>query len=186
MKVEVVPYDPAWPGLYAHEAHRLREALGEAALGVDHVGSTAVPGLAAKAVIDIHLVVANSADESAYARLLEQLGYLLIHREPDWFEHRMFRLSQPMVNLHLFSAGCPEHDRCRAFRDWLRSNDADRELYSATKLSLAARNWSSVQDYADAKTEVVTAIMARAEAGMSKEPPTRRFAPPSPHGGGRR
>ena len=162
MKVEVVPYDPAWPALFEAEAARLRPALGPAAVKIEHVGSTAVLGLAAKPVIDIHLTVADSADERAYAPPVEALGYALVHREPDWFQHRMFRLTEPMVNLHAFSAGCPELDRCRRFRDWLRANEDDRELYARTKLDLARRDWDKVQDYADAKTEVVAAIMSRA------------------------
>lgn len=117
MKVEVVPHDPRWARLYAAEAARLASALGPLALCVEHVGSTAVPDLPAKPVIDIHLTVANSSEEGAYAPMLAQLGYGLAHREPDWFEHRMFRLVVPMVNLHLFSAGCPELDRCCLFRD---------------------------------------------------------------------
>lgn len=164
MKVEVVPHDPLWADVYKAEAARLEEALGALALSIEHVGSTAVPDLPAKPVIDIHLAVADPADEAAYAPMIERLGYGLVHREPDWFEHRMFRLTAPMVNLHVFGAGCPELDRCRLFRDWLRADAADRRLYADIKLQLAARDWLSVQDYAEAKSDIVAAIMARAEA----------------------
>ncbi len=97
---------------------RIRGALGERALRVEHAGSTAVPGLAAKPVIDIVLAVADSAAETEYARDLETAGYALTIREPEWLEHRMFTM--PGVNLHVFSDGCSEIGRMLAFRDWLR------------------------------------------------------------------
>ena len=165
--VRVVDYDPAWLALYEAHAAKIRAALGDAALAIEHVGSTSVPGLAAKPVIDINLAVADSADEDAYAARLDAAGYRLLHREPDWFEHRMFKGRDPEVNLHVFSAGCPELATVRRFRDWLRANPGDRELYARTKRDLAERDWERVQDYADAKTAVVAEIMARAEAGRA-------------------
>lgn len=131
---------------------------------IEHAGSTSVPGLAAKPVIDIVLVVAHSADEDAYLPGLQSAGYVLRIREPEWYEHRMFRGSEPAVNLHVFSAGCSEVDRMLLFRDWLRANAADRELYQCTKLALAERRWGELQDYADAKTAIVAEILARAQA----------------------
>lgn len=110
------------------------------------------------------LVVADSHEESEYAPALEASGYRLLIREPEWYGHRMFKGSQPETNLHVFSQGCPEVDRMLAFRDWLRANDADRELYTRTKLALSQKRWERVQDYADAKTAVVEQIMARALA----------------------
>lgn len=167
-KVQVVDYDPAWPALYAREERRIRAALGETALRVEHAGSTSVPGLAAKPIIDIVLVVPDSSDEQAYLPRLEAAGYVLRIREPDWFEHRMFNGPDTRVNLHVFSAGCPEIDRMLLFRDWLRGNDADRELYQRSKRELAAQDWKYIQQYADAKTAVVNEIVARAsERGKS-------------------
>lgn len=142
----------------------MRAALGERALRIEHAGSTSVPELAAKPVIDIVLVVADSGDEDSYAPDLESTGYVLRIREPEWYEHRMFRGSEPDVNLHVFSFGCPEVDRMLLFRNWLRQNAADRELYQRTKLALARQEWGQVQDYADAKTAIVAEILARAEA----------------------
>lgn len=162
--ITLVPYDPVWPALFDGEAARIRAALGPAVLQLEHTGSTSVPGLAAKPIIDIALVVADSADEGAYVPSLEAAGYRLVIREPGWFEHRLFRGSDPSVNLHTFSRGCPEVERMVRFRDWLRTHDADRELYERTKRELAARVWGYVQDYADAKGEVVEAIIARAAA----------------------
>ena len=155
-------YDPRWPDLFRLEADRIRNVLGFRALCVEHVGSTSVLGLIAKPIIDILLVVTDSADEDAYAASLESAGYLLCIRESNWFEHRMFNGPDTEVNLHVFSSGCPEIDRMLMFRDWLRSNAADRDLYARTKLALAQREWTHVQNYADAKTIIVEEIIARA------------------------
>jgi GrpB-like predicted nucleotidyltransferase (UPF0157 family) len=157
--VVLAEYDPGRAELYAREAARIRGALGERALLVEHAGSTAVPGLAAKPVIDIVLAVADSAAETEYARDLEAAGYALTIREPEWLEHRMFTM--PGVNLHVFSDGCSEIGRMLAFRDWLRENVDDRTLYERTKRELAGLEWAGVQEYADAKTAVVEEIMRR-------------------------
>jgi GrpB-like predicted nucleotidyltransferase (UPF0157 family) len=160
----IVDYDPRWPEMFVLERDRVRSALGTRALRIEHAGSTAVPGLAAKPVIDVVLEVANSAQEAEYAPNLEANGYALTIREPEWNEHRLFKRHDPAVNLHVFSAGCEEIDRMLLFRDWLRGNDADRDLYGRTKRALAQRKWERVQDYADAKSDVVNEIVTRAEA----------------------
>jgi GrpB-like predicted nucleotidyltransferase (UPF0157 family) len=160
--VELVDYDPAWPQLFAREAERVRVVLGDRVHLLEHVGSTSVPGLAAKPWIDMVLVVADSADEPGYVPALEAAGYVLRIREPDWFEHRMFRRLDPGVHLHVFSPDCPEVERMLLFRDRLRSNEPDRRLYERTKRELARREWAYVQNYADAKAAVVEEIMARA------------------------
>lgn len=121
-----------------------------------------MPGLIAKPVIDIVLVVRDSADEAAYAPLLEAAGYSLQHREPDWHQHRMFHGPDTRVNLHVFSTGCPEIHRMVVFRDRLRSDPSDRDLYARTKLELAQKEWKHTQNYADAKTSVVEEILRRA------------------------
>lgn len=163
-KIHIVEYDPRWPEVFAREAERIRVALGECALQIEHAGSTAVPGLAAKPVIDIVLTVADSREEFRYVPALEAAGYRFCIREPEWYEHRMFKGSQRETNLHVFSRGCPEIDRMLIFRDWLRANAADRDLYARTKIELTHRRWERVQDYADAKTAMVAQIMARAIA----------------------
>jgi GrpB-like predicted nucleotidyltransferase (UPF0157 family) len=161
-QVELVEYDPEWPELYRREAEKIRGALGDRALLVEHAGSTSVPGLAAKPVIDIVLEVADTTDEHAYVPPLEDAGYVLRLREPDWFEHRLLKGVDPNVNLHVFPAGCSEVERMLRFRDHLRADESDRELYLRTKCELAAQTWEHVQHYADAKSEVVEAIMGRA------------------------
>jgi GrpB-like predicted nucleotidyltransferase (UPF0157 family) len=164
--VELCAYDPSWPLLAALEAQRVSGVLGDRVLLVEHVGSTSVPGLPAKPIIDMLLVVADSAREEAYVPPMEAAGYVLRIREPDWYEHRMFKGPDTNVNLHVFSAGCVEIERMVGFRDHLRSSAPDRALYAATKRELASRHWNYVQEYADAKTEVVEAIIARAGIGV--------------------
>ena len=160
--------DPGWPALYEREAARVRAALGERVLLLEHAGSTSVPGLPAKPIVDMILAVADSADEATYVPALEDAGYVLRIREPDWHEHRLFKGPDTDVNLHTFSAGSTEIVRMLAFRDWLRAHDDERDLYLRTKRELAARHWVYVQDYADAKGEVVEAIIARALAGDTR------------------
>jgi GrpB-like predicted nucleotidyltransferase (UPF0157 family) len=150
--------------LFAREEGRIRAILGDRVLRLEHTGSTSVPGLAAKPVIDMTLVVPDSSDESSYVPLLEAAGYVLRIREPDWYEHRVLKGPDTNVNLHVFSAGSPEIDRMVGFRDWLRTHDDDRDLYERTKRELAAQEWKYVQNYADAKTAVVEEIIARALA----------------------
>jgi GrpB-like predicted nucleotidyltransferase (UPF0157 family) len=168
--IEIVDYDTAWPLMYEKEATHIQAVLGERVKRIAHVGSTSVPGLPAKPIIDIVLEVADSGDEDAYVPMLERAGYTLRGREADWFEHRRFKGPDIDINLHTFSAGCAEVDRMLRFRDWLRTNAADRELYVRAKRELAAERWTYMQQYADAKTEIVKEIMARAEAGRRQPP----------------
>ena len=168
--MELVAYDPAWPRLFAREADRIRAALGDRVLLLEHVGSTSVPGLAATPWIDMVLVVADSADEPAYVPALEAAGYVLRNREPNWYEHRMFKRSDPGVQLHVFSPSCPEVERMLLFRDRLRSNEPDRRLYERTKRELARREWAYGQHYADAKSPVVEEIIARAQRDDGSDP----------------
>ncbi len=160
--INLVDYDPAWPALFEREDRRIRAALGEKVLRLEHTGSTSVPGLAAKPCIDMTMIVPNSADEADYLPALEAAGYVLRIREPDWHEHRCIKGPDTNVNLHVFSPGSVELERMVGFRDWLRTHDEDRELYERTKRELATREWQFVQNYADAKTTVVEEIIARA------------------------
>jgi GrpB-like predicted nucleotidyltransferase (UPF0157 family) len=161
-RILLVDYDPQWPELFAREADRIRSVLGSLALRIEHVGSTSVPGLAAKPIIDLLLMVADSAQENAYAPALEAAGYVLRIRELNWYEHRMFKGPDTDINLHVFSSGCPEIGRMLMFRDRLRSNAAERDLYARTKAALSQKEWTYVQNYADAKTAVIEEIIARA------------------------
>jgi GrpB-like predicted nucleotidyltransferase (UPF0157 family) len=163
-RIEIHPYDPTWPALYSREADHVRRVLGHRVVRLEHAGSTSVPGLPAKPIIDMVLEVPDSSDEPSYIPDLEQAGYVLSIREPEWYEHRVFKGPRININLHVFSANCGETDRMVAFRDRLRTNDADRQLYTSVKKELAAQDWTYVQQYADAKGDVVSEIMARIES----------------------
>jgi len=165
-KIHVTAYDPEWPEIFRREAARIAGTLGQAALRVEHVGSTSVPGLSAKPIVDVLLVVHDSADEAQYVPALTDVGYALRIREPEWHQHRMLVKADPGINVHVFSVGCPEIDRVLLFRDRLRNNPADRDLYSHAKLELAKRPWRYVQNYADAKTAIVEEILQRATAAQ--------------------
>jgi GrpB-like predicted nucleotidyltransferase (UPF0157 family) len=159
--IVLVAYDPTWPQRFEFAKQRIETTLGTRALKVEHIGSTSVPGLVAKPIIDICVAVEDSSDEGFYVPDLEAAGYELRVREPDWHEHRMLRTAVRDVHVHVFTVGSSEIDRHLAFRDWLRANDADPELYASTKRSLAKQDWPTMQHYADAKTDVIEAILAR-------------------------
>ena len=169
--ITLAEYDPEWPVLFDREAARIRVVLGDTAVRVEHVGSTSVPGLAAKPIIDILLAVPDSASEQAYVPALESAGYVLRSREPDWFEQRLFKGPDTNINLHVFTVGAAEIDRMLLFRDWLRADDADRDAYLQVKRDLAKRSWRHVQHYADSKTAIVQQILARAAAARQQGQP---------------
>lgn len=166
--VVLVDYDPGWPARFTAEQARIRAALGAGALRIEHIGSTAVPGLAAKPVIDVLVAVADVEDEAAYLPALERAGYVLRVREPG---HRMLRTPGLDVHVHLWPAGAPAVTAHLAFRDRLRADDGDRARYAATKRRLAEQEWPTMNHYAEAKTEVIEGILARAAPGSGTGPP---------------
>ncbi|MGY1935562.1 GrpB family protein [Nocardia gipuzkoensis] len=172
VKVVLEEYNPAWPDWYAEEEAVIRAALGAVALRIEHTGSTSVPGLAAKPLIDILLLVPDTTDEPAYVPALEAAGYTLRIRQPGWYQHRCLvrRVDTGAsrdVNLHVLSpeSGAPEIERILAFRDRLRTHDSDREYYERTKRKLAQRDWKFVQHYANAKSAVIEEILGRVLSG---------------------
>ena len=159
-RIEIREYDPEWLNKFQTSARIIADALGDVALTIEHIGSTSVPGLAAKPIVDILVVVQDSANEPAYLPQLEAAGYVLRVREPDWHEHRMFRTPENDVHVHIYSDGCPEIQRNLVFRDRLRLNDDDRRRYEQKKRELARQDWEDMNDYAAAKTEVIESIIA--------------------------
>ena len=162
--IVIVPYDPAWPGRFERERRRVRVALGDRAIRVEHIGSTAVPGLAAKPIVDLLVTVEDPEDDAAVVPALESAGYELRVREPG---HRMFRTPQLDVHVHLWGDHDPEVARHLDFREQLRRCSADRDQYEQLKRRLAARDWSDMNEYADAKTELIAAILARTAAAAA-------------------
>lgn len=163
VEIRILDYDPNWPREFERHASVIGRALDKTALQIEHIGSTSVPGLAAKPIIDVLVVVADAATESAYLPQLEAAGYVLRVREPDWHEHRMFRTPEKNAHVHVYSTGCPEIARNLIFRDHLRQNSEDRRRYEQTKRALAAQEWLDMNDYATAKTDVIESIIAAAQ-----------------------
>jgi len=159
--VEVVPYDTEWPTRFVALDQRVRAALGDRVLALEHVGSTSVRGLAAKPVIDADLTVADSGHEAAYVPDLEVAGFILRVREPDWEEHRMFTVPDRSLHLHVFSPGAREPQRHVLFRDWLRTNPDDRAAYATLKSVLATRGFTDQMDYNNHKAALVYDIYER-------------------------
>jgi len=155
-----VGYDAAWPSQFLQERGRIRLALGERALRVDHVGSTSVPGLSAKPIIDIDVSVIDADDEPDFLPALEAAGYRLRIREEG---HRMLRTADDAVHVHVCSAGSEWERRHLLFRDWLRMDPADRDAYTALKQHLAGREWPDLNAYVQAKSSLIGVITERAE-----------------------
>ena len=163
--IDVTDPDPSWPRQYHFLAGRIREALGWRVLQLDHVGSTSVPGLAAKPIIDIDLTVADPGREQDYVPALEAAGFRLVIREPWWHGHRMLRSDEPPCNLHVFGFDSPELVKHRIFRDWLRGNPGERDRYAATKRRAAAEanaGAEHVMQYNARKQQVIREIYRRA------------------------
>lgn len=156
--VEVVAYDCSWPEIYAKVAVSIENELGLTVQKIDHIGSIAVPGLAAKPWIDIDLTVADPTDEESYLPALENLGFQLIVREPRFHEHRLFHLEKPRVNLHVFGPDCPETTRHLLFRDWLRQSKDDCRLYANAKLEAVKGCSVDIAKYHENKQKVVHEI----------------------------
>jgi GrpB-like predicted nucleotidyltransferase (UPF0157 family) len=159
-RVWLEEYTDAWPARFERERARIAAALGDAASAVEHIGSTAVPGLAAKPIVDILVAVADPNDP-AHRTALERAGYVLRVDEPG---HRMFRTPERDVHVHIVRAGTDDVTRHLAFRDRLRASEPDRNAYEALKRELAAREWEDMNHYADAKGELIAAILARARS----------------------
>jgi GrpB-like predicted nucleotidyltransferase (UPF0157 family) len=163
--IRIVDYDPRWPELFQQHAARIAAALGPAALSIEHIGSTSVPDMPAKPIIDILVVVKDSAKEETYLPALVAAGYQLRVREPDFDQHRMLRTPAKDVHIHVFSAGSKEIDRYLVFRDRLRMNSADHKTYAEAKRRLAGNDWPDMNAYANAKTSVVEHIISRGRQG---------------------
>jgi GrpB-like predicted nucleotidyltransferase (UPF0157 family) len=170
LKMAIVEPNPAWPHRFQETKGRIESALASTALGIYHVGSTSVPGLAAKDVIDVDLVVKDIKEESSYVDQLQHAGFLFLFREAQWHQHRFFvdegdRPASYPINLHVFGPECPEVERHRIFREWLLKNTEDLQLYAKVKRESARASEAageSMQQYTDRKDKVVKEILSRA------------------------
>lgn len=163
-EIRIEEYDPAWPERYTVVAGRIRDALADRVLALEHVGSTSVPGLPAKPIVDIDLTVADNTDESAYVDDLVAVGMVLRVRERLWYGHRLLISPEPRAFVHVWSPGSPEAIRHRMLRDWLIENADDRERYVAAKRAAADAVRSAGGDmmqYNDIKEPVLREILER-------------------------
>jgi GrpB-like predicted nucleotidyltransferase (UPF0157 family) len=158
--ITLAEYDPDWPRLFRREAARLRSVLGAEALRIEHVGSTSVPGLAAKPIVDILVGVASLDGVD-----LEPTGYLLRVREAG---HLMFRTPELDVHVHVWASGSPNIAADLAFRDRLRGSAEDRAAYEALKRELATRDWPDRNHYAEAKGPLIREIAGRYQGSTSE------------------
>jgi GrpB-like predicted nucleotidyltransferase (UPF0157 family) len=168
-RIEIMDYDTHWPEKFQRLASIIAGALGDAALRIEHIGSTSVPGLGAKPIIDILLVVEDSRNEASYLPKMEAIGYELRVREPDFHEHRMFRTPARDVHVHVYSAASLEIERNLIFRDRLCTDAHDRQLYEVTKRKLAAQPWPDMNAYAAAKTQIIERIIANARTATMRQ-----------------
>ncbi|MFP5317590.1 MAG: GrpB family protein [Acidimicrobiia bacterium] len=168
--IRIERYSDGWPRRFERERKRIEDALGPVARRIEHIGSTAVPGLAAKPVIDIMVTVDDPDDEAAFVEPMEKAGYRLRVRERG---HRMFRTPERDVHVHVWAADSDDERRHVLFRDWLRAHPADRLEYENAKLVLAGE-WSDMNYYARAKGPVIDRILEHAQAAAAKPTHPRR------------
>jgi GrpB-like predicted nucleotidyltransferase (UPF0157 family) len=174
--VEILPYDPAWPAAFAAERDRIAARLGNLAVRIDHNGSTSVPGLAAKPIIDIQVSVRRLQPIAVTAVALMELGYVHVPHADDAFAPFFHRPAgwPHSHHVHVVQAGSPEERRTLAFRDYLRQHSGVAREYEQLKHRLALRfnaaSSGSHQSYADAKTAFVARITERAfSAGLPRD-----------------
>lgn len=173
--IVLVPYDVSWPARFDVEHARIRQALGDACVGIEHVGSTSVPGLTAKPIIDVLVTVVDVDVEDAYVPALEAAEYVLRVRAPD---RRMLRTPALDVHVHVCSDGSREARDLLAFRDRLRASSEARAAYTAAKADLAQREWPTMNHYAEAKSGMIRQILARTPTAASSSGGTRRTSWP--------
>ena len=159
--IVLVEHTATWADVFATHRSRVAAAVGLASRGIEHIGSTSVPGLAAKPIVDVLLLVDDITAESKYLDPLTRSGYVVRVREPG---HRMLRTPELDVHLHVFEPGTPAAEDLLLLREHLRRHEADRDLYERTKRDLAGRDWPDMNAYANAKSEVIAHILHRARS----------------------
>jgi GrpB-like predicted nucleotidyltransferase (UPF0157 family) len=168
--VRIVDYDPAWPALAEAELARIKEALGEVALRLEHVGSTAVQGLAAKPIVDLQLSVDSMEPREPFVKPLEALGYLFAPAPESPDRHFFARPPQrPRTHhLHVCAAGGEHELRHLAVRDFLRAHADEAERYAALKRELVARHPQDRLAYIEGKEVYLAALEQRAVAWIRR------------------
>ena len=175
----IADYDPSWPSRFARERERILATLGPLALRIEHIGSTSVAGLAAKPIIDVLVTVKDPEDDTALLPAFEAAGYALRVKEPA---HRMFRTPARDVHVHVWAEADPEVARVLAFRTWLRQHPQDCFAYERLKLALALREWDDMNEYANAQSELIATLLAKAEADATTATAPGELDAPAPQG----
>lgn len=165
--LEVIPYQTQWPEIFASIKQQIITALGaKIVVAVHHVGSTSIPGLPAKSIIDIDLVVRDILNETEYVAPLESAGFKFLLREPHWHEHRFFYTYVPYaVNLHVWGPDSPEVVRHQIFRNRILGNEEDKALYVKAKMLAAetiGEKGGNMQDYNELKEDTIRKILNNA------------------------
>ncbi|OJJ42334.1 hypothetical protein ASPZODRAFT_155350 [Penicilliopsis zonata CBS 506.65] len=166
--ITIIEPNPEWPRRFEDVKERIQKALGGLIVDIAHAGSTSVPGLPAKDIIDVDLTLKDVTDEASYVPPLEDAGFRFLLREPQWHQHRFFVEDWPKayhVNLHVWGPDSPEAARHRIFRDWLLKSPADRELYANVKREAAAQTvmaGDSMVEYTQRKDQTIREILERA------------------------
>jgi GrpB-like predicted nucleotidyltransferase (UPF0157 family) len=163
--IEIVEYQDSWQQDFAVISSQIRAALGERSLSIDHIGSTSVPGLPAKDIIDVNLIVDDATDEDAYIPALERAGFQFLFREPNWHQHRFLGLEKPYANIHVFGKDSTEPAKMLVFRDYLREHEDEQALYARAKRDAAEASrlgGETVMQYNGRKEKVVREILQRA------------------------
>ena len=161
-QVEVVPYDPAWPQLFEEEAARIKQALGENCCEIHHIGSTSVPGLKAKPLIDILPVVYDLQKVDQATPLMEAMGYEDKRDFGIAFRHFFCKRQERRThNVHIFEIGSPEIEKHLIFRDWMRTHEGDRREYAQIKQQLADQFPDDSMAYSLGKNKFIKDILQK-------------------------
>lgn len=170
VKLVIAEPNPEWPQRFLDTKVRIEAVLGSNVVTIIHVGSTSVPGLPAKDIIDIDLVVNDSANEDTYVKPLESLGFLFLLREANWYQHRFFvdegdRPGAYPIHLHVFGPDCAEVEKHQIFRDWLAKTPEDLQLYATVKRESAEASEAAgetMTQYTMRKDKTLREILNRA------------------------
>ncbi|WP_209008818.1 GrpB family protein [Pseudovibrio japonicus] len=165
-EIKIERYNPRWPEIYEVHKEKVSKAFSGIEHRTEHIGSTSVNGLAAKPIVDMLVVISDPGNEKLYREAMENQGYQLRVREPDFDEHRMFRTFEQDVHIHVFPEGSKEVERYLLFRDHLRRHADVRSGYEALKRKQSEKNWSDMNAYAEAKTEFIETIICEAKRGV--------------------
>jgi GrpB-like predicted nucleotidyltransferase (UPF0157 family) len=163
--VIIAPYDPEWPRIYEEESKLIRATVGDTIRSLEHCGSTSVPGLAAKPIVDIIAGVDGREDAENCRERLKAIGYddASPGDNPDWYYCLGKGPHSPGFHLHLVKEGSPHHVKHLAFRDWLRTHPEDARAYAELKINLAAKYRDDRVKYTESKNDFIDAIEEKTE-----------------------